>query len=226
GDVHPALGVGDDVVHDVELASVGTRLAPGLEQLAAGGELVHPGVAVTVAHVRRGVAWHAELEEDFPLRRALAHDVAAVIGAIEDVVCVDVQAMRARERALSPRPDEVALTVEDDHRVLAAVEAVDAVLAVHRDGGHVLELPPFRQLGPVLDHAVAVLACAENGRLVPLIDAGVHGSLYHNLQCPKSGPPGPCTGSPCGRPAWRALCAFFALRAKGGMQVSGFAPSG
>ena len=68
------------------------------------------------------------------------------------------------KRALAPGAQEVALAVEHDHRVLAAVEHVDAVLAVHRDRGDVLELPALGQLRPVLHHAVAVLAAAQDRR--------------------------------------------------------------
>src|SRR5262249_54029705 len=171
-----------------------------LKELAVRRKLVHARVAVAVAHInvaarrKRRVratverlaahVWgrlpgHAELEQHLSLGGALAHDVTAVVGAVEDVVGVDVQPVRARERALPPGPDEVALAVEDDHRVLAAVEAVDAVLAIDRDRGDVLELPSFRQLRPVLDHAVAVLAGTENGGLVSLFDASVHEPPYH-----------------------------------------------
>src|SRR6266403_2121456 len=45
----------------------------------------------------------------------------------------------------------------------AAVEDIDAVLAVDRDRGDVAEAPAHRQLGPVLHHAVTMLARAENG---------------------------------------------------------------
>src|SRR5262249_31042292 len=50
-DIDPAVLVGDDVVHDVELARIGAGLAPGLDELAVGRELVHAGIAVTVGDV-------------------------------------------------------------------------------------------------------------------------------------------------------------------------------
>src|SRR3981189_2175255 len=53
--------------------------------------------------------------------------------------------------------------------MLAAVEDVDAVLAVDRDGGDVGEPPSRRQLCPVFHNAVAVFARAENGAHVSLL---------------------------------------------------------
>jgi hypothetical protein len=88
--------------------------------------------------------------------------VVAVIGAIEIVVGIDVQAVRAREQAFAETPDEIAVAVEHDHRMLAAIEDVDAVLAVDADGSDVGELPAVRQFCPVLHHAITVLARAED----------------------------------------------------------------
>ena len=98
-----------------------------------------------------------------PSMRAFAHGVVAVVGAIELVVGVDVHAVRAAEQAFAPAREEIAVAVEHDHRMLAAVEDIDAVLAVDGDRGDVVERPAVRQLRPVLDHAVAMLAGAENG---------------------------------------------------------------
>ena len=98
-----------------------------------------------------------------PSSRAFAHGVVAVVGAIEIVVSVDVQPVRAGEQSFAPARHEIAVAVEHHHRMGAAVEEVDAVLAVDRDGGDVGELPAVRQLRPVLHHAVAMLARAENG---------------------------------------------------------------
>ena len=70
-----------------------------------------------------------------PAGRAPAHRVVAVVGAIEIVVGVDVQPVRAMEDALAPGAQEIALAVEHHHGVLAAIEDVDLVLAVDGDGG-------------------------------------------------------------------------------------------
>jgi len=40
----------------------------------------------------------------------------------------------------------------------AAIEDIDAVLAVDRDRGNIGQVPAVRQLRPILHHTVAVLA--------------------------------------------------------------------
>ncbi len=185
GDVDPAVVVGGDVVGDVELAGLAAGLAPRHDQLAVGRELVHARVAVAVgdvdlalgrergvgaaverlaAHEGRGLAGDADGELDLALGGAATHGVVAVVGAVEGVVGIDGKAVGALEHALAPRAQEVALAVEHDHGVLAAVEDVDAVLAVDGDGADVHELPAVGQLGPVLNHAIAMLATAQHGR--------------------------------------------------------------
>ncbi len=187
GDIDETVGVGCDVVDDVELAGIGARFAPGLDQSAVGREFVDAGIAVTVrdvdfalgrergvgaaverlaAHEGRRLVRDADRQQHFAVGRAFPHRVVAVIGAIEIVLGVDVQSMRAIEQAFAPARDEIALAVEYHHRVGAAVEDIDAVLAVDRDRGDVCEIPSLRQLRPILHHAVAVFARAENGRHV------------------------------------------------------------
>src|SRR5262245_29223943 len=48
--------------------------------------------------------------------------------------------------------------------MLTAVEDVDPVLAVDAHRCHVAEFPAVGQLGPVLDHAIAMLAAAQDHR--------------------------------------------------------------
>ena len=184
GDIDPAVGVGGDIVHDVELAGIGAGLAPAFDQLAVRRVFVHAGIAIAVgdvdlalrrqrgvgaamerlaAHERRRLVRDADGQQHLAVGGAFAHGVVAVIGAIEIVVGVDVQAVGAGEQAFAPAAQEIAVAVEHHHRMVAAVEDVDAVLAVDRDGGDVGELPAVRQLRPVFDDAVAVFARAENG---------------------------------------------------------------
>ena len=208
GDIDPAVGVGDDVVDDVELAGIGARLAPGLYQLAVGRVFVHAGIAVAVRHVDlalrrqrgvgaaverlaahegRGLVGNADGQQHLAVGGAFSNRMVAVIGAIEIVVGVDVQPVRAVEQAFAPARDEIALAVEHHHRMGAAVEDVDAVLAVDRDGGDVGQAPAIRQLGPVLHHAVAMLAGAENGRHVFSPDATAGCSSAFPVECRRGG---------------------------------------
>ena len=91
--------------------------------------------------------------------------VVAVVGQPDRVVGRHVDAVRAVEHPLAPGAQEVAVAVEHDHRVLAAVEDVDVVLLVDPDRGDVgVELPPRRQLRPVVDDLVAVGARAQYDR--------------------------------------------------------------
>src|SRR5216683_1723457 len=55
GDIDPAVGVGANVVHDVEFSRAGARSAPGHQQFAVGRIFVHLGVAVTVGDVNFAV---------------------------------------------------------------------------------------------------------------------------------------------------------------------------
>ena len=92
GDIDPAVGVGADVVHDVELAGVGAGLAPRHQQFAVRRIFVHPGIAVAVgdvdlafrrqrgvgaaverlaAHIGRRLAGHAELEQHLAVRASI-----------------------------------------------------------------------------------------------------------------------------------------------------------
>jgi hypothetical protein len=51
GDVDPAIGVGDDIVHDVELAGIGAGFAPTLDEFAVRRKFVDAGIAVAVRDV-------------------------------------------------------------------------------------------------------------------------------------------------------------------------------
>ncbi len=115
------------------------------------------------AHERRRLVRNADRQQHLAVGGAFAHGMVAVVGAVKLVVGVDMQAMRTAKQAFAPVRDEISVAVEHDHRMLTAVEDIDAVLAVDRDGSDVGELPSRRQLRPVFHHAVAVFARAENG---------------------------------------------------------------
>src|SRR5581483_11798555 len=114
------------------------------------------------AHIGRGLVRDADGEQHLAVGGAFAHGVIAIVGAIEIVVGVDMQAVGALEQAFAPALDEIAVAIEHDHRVLAAIEDVDAVLAVDRHGGRIGELPAVRQFGPVLHYTITMLAGAED----------------------------------------------------------------
>ncbi len=185
GDIDKTVGVGCDVVDDIELAGIAARLAPGFYQPAVGRIFVHASVAITVrdinlalrrqrgvgaavewfaAHERRRLVRDADGQQHLAVNSAFAHGMVAIVGAIEIVVRIDVQSMRPGEQAFAPAPDKIAFAVEHHHRMGTAVEHVDAVLAVDRDRSNVREIPPLRQFCPVLHHAVAMLGGAENDR--------------------------------------------------------------
>ena len=123
GDIDPTIGIGADVVDDVELPRIGAGLAPGQEQFAVRRIFVDAGVAVAVGHVdlalRRqggvgaaverlaahiglGFARDAELEQDLAIEHAFADKMAAVIGQIDRIVGSHMRAMRAGPQPLSP----------------------------------------------------------------------------------------------------------------------------
>ena len=116
------------------------------------------------AHEWRRLVRDADGQQHLAVGGAFSHGVVAIIGAIEMVVGVDMQTVRTVEQAFAPAPEEISLAVQHHHRMVAAVEDIDAVLAVDRDGSGVSQAPAVRQLGPVFNHAVTVFARAENGR--------------------------------------------------------------
>src|ERR1700743_58464 len=115
------------------------------------------------AHERRRLAGDTDGQQHLALSRAFAHGVGAITGAIEGVVGIDVTAVGAMEQALAKAAQEISLAVQHHHRMFATVEDINAILAVDRDGGDVGQVPAVRQLRPVLYHAGALLARAEDG---------------------------------------------------------------
>ena len=183
--VDPAIFVATDVVHDIERAGLGARLAPGVQQFAAWGVSMHPCVAITVrhvdvpvrgqrrvgaavhriaAHIRRGIAGDADLQEHFAVGCHAADGVVPIVGAKHGVVGGEVHPVRADEQSFPPGPKEIALPVEDGHGMVGAAEDVDVVFAVHADGGDFAVVPAVGELAPVLDDFVAMCAFTYNDR--------------------------------------------------------------
>src|SRR5580704_15759958 len=99
------------------------------------------------------------------VERAVPDRVVAVVGQPQGVVGRHVDAVRTVKYPFAPGAQEVAVVVEDHHRVATAVERVHAVLPVHPDRGHVgVELPPRRQLRPPVVDLVAIGARAQDHR--------------------------------------------------------------
>ncbi len=118
------------------------------------------------AHIGRRLAGDADGQQHLAVERAVSDGVVAVVGEPESVVRRHVDAVRAAKHPFAPGAQEVALAVEHDHRVLAPIEGVHPVLRVDPDRGHVgVELPPRRQLRPVVDDLVPIGARAQNDRL-------------------------------------------------------------
>ena len=119
------------------------------------------------AHVGRRLAGNAERQQHLAFQRALADGVVAVIGQPDRAVRGHEHAVRARENPLAPGTQEIAVAVEHDHRMLAAIEHVDIVVAVDADRADFLERPAGWQLRPVLDRLVGVVAAAHCHHLPP-----------------------------------------------------------
>ena len=183
GDIDPAVGIAVDVVRQIELALADAAAAPGHQVFSVRRVLVHLGVAVAVGHVdlalgrqrgvgaaaerlpaheRRRLAGHAEGHQHAAVERAFPHAMRAVVGAEDRVVRRHVHAVRAREHAFAPRAQEIAGAVEHDHRMFAAVEHVDVVVAVHPDGADLVERPSVREPAPALLDAIPIFAGAKN----------------------------------------------------------------
>src|SRR6202022_3874547 len=113
-------------------------------------------------HVRRRLPGNAELEQHLAFGCAFSHHMPAIVCAVKDVVGVDMKAVRARVHAFAPGAQKVSVAVEHHHRVFAAVEHIDLVLAVDRDRGDILELPAGGQLRPVFYDTVTMLAATHN----------------------------------------------------------------
>jgi hypothetical protein len=184
--VHPAVGVADDVVRQVEFAERHAVTAPGEKQCAVGRVLVHPRVPVSVADVDvplgrqrrvgaavegqatvegRGLAaWPAQPHQQAAVQRVPGHGVVSVIGAVEGLVCGEEDTVRVAEEPLPPGALDVAGRVEDDHGVLTPVEDEDPVVPVYRHAGHVAEVPALGQPRPVGNGFVGVRPRAELDR--------------------------------------------------------------
>ena len=81
---------------------------------------------------------------------------------IDRVVGSHVHAMGTGEHAFAPGTQKVALAVEHDHRMLAAVEHVDVVVAIDANGANLVERPAIRQAAPAFLDAITIVSGAQN----------------------------------------------------------------
>ena len=123
GDINPALFIGANVVHDVELPGITTRLAPGEEQFTVGRILVHAGVAIAVGNIDlsfggesymgaavkrlaaligRRLTRDTQGENDFSIQGALSYCMIAIIAQKNRFVGTYRGTVRPFEDTLSP----------------------------------------------------------------------------------------------------------------------------
>src|SRR5262252_2240053 len=94
--------------------------------------------------------------------------MAAIVGQEERIVGCHMDTVRPWILPLAPGAQKIALPIEHHHRVLAAVEHVDAILAVDPDGGDLLERPPVGQFCPGGVDAVFELVASHDHWPPPL----------------------------------------------------------
>jgi len=82
------------------------------------------------AHIGRRFAGHAELQQDFPVERDLADKMPAIVGEEHRVIGGHEHAVRPRVLVFTPGAQKVAVTIEHQHWVVAAVKDIDIVVAV------------------------------------------------------------------------------------------------
>src|SRR5580692_12984 len=116
------------------------------------------------AHEGRRLAGNAELEQDFAVQGDLADEMAAIVREEHRIVWRHVDAVGSRILPLTPRPQKVALAIEDDHRVLTAVEHVNVVVAIDADPANLLEGPAVGQFCPLGNDAVSELTGSDDHR--------------------------------------------------------------
>jgi predicted aminopeptidase len=114
------------------------------------------------AHVWGRFAGDAECQQHLALERALADGVVAIVGQPDRIVRRHEDAVCTREKSFSERAEEIAVAVEHDHRVFAAIENIDVVVIVYADAADFLKRPVWRQFRPVLHRFVCVCAVAND----------------------------------------------------------------
>src|SRR5262245_41477945 len=106
----------------------------------------------------------AQGHEELAIQGKLLHRMDAIIHTIDHIIRADMDAVRTgAEHALAPGAQEVAVTIEDNHWMLAAVKDVHVILGVHCDASHIDELPARRELFPIFYRRKEQHATTDDG---------------------------------------------------------------
>ena len=109
----------------------------------------------------------AQSQQNVAVQRAFAHGMVAVVGAEDVAVGRHGNAVGAGKDALAPGLKEVAVLVEHNHRVVAAIEGVHVVVGVATHGGHLPEGITGGQLAPALLNFVGELTFSNSNHWYP-----------------------------------------------------------
>jgi hypothetical protein len=109
--------------------------------------------------VHVGEIGHPECPHDATVQGNLRYNMAPVVRNVD--ICstsftTQSEAVGPLGEFLSPRSDEIPVTVENDHCVFALVENVHAILKVHHDAASSTEGYTLRQLLPAFNDLVGV----------------------------------------------------------------------
>ena len=109
----------------------------------------------------------ADLAQDLTGRVADPHDLGEAIREPELFVVVDEGSMRVADEAVAPVVDQRALTVEHQHGMRPAPEAVDTAAAVRHHAADPARCDVGRNLGPARNEieGESTAACAHVGPL-------------------------------------------------------------
>src|SRR5215475_6122208 len=115
-------------------------------------------------------------KQELALRGELADRVVAVISTVDGVVRADMDGMGpAGEEPFTPRTQEIALTIENDNRMLAACDQVDIVLGVDIDPRHFDIAPALWELAPVLHRFICIRAATQHYAWHDTVSSSLYG---------------------------------------------------
>src|SRR5215813_531783 len=117
------------------------------------------------AHEGGRLPRNAKRHQDAAIERAMAHRMVAIVREPDRVVRRYMHAVRLAmgpgKEAFTPGAQQIAIVVEYGDRMLAAIEGIDNVLAVHPDCGAIPKRDLVRDFGPVFLDLERPFAVAE-----------------------------------------------------------------